>query len=144
MDGRDAGWVGIVSGGIARSWDLGEAVVGDVDLAAVPVPQGPATVGFPPRFPGSEVDLTVSHRLSFPWSALEAAVREGAPVELSAVEAKDRYAGPGVPAGFVKTTMTLRFGSPGRSLSREEVNAWRDESARRLLALPETRVDGIS
>lgn len=143
-DGRDAGWVGVLAAGVASAWDLVEPVAGDVDLSAVPVPEGLATVGFPPRFPGSEVDLTVSHRLSVPWAVLEAAARDGAPPELASVEARDRYTGPGVPAGFVKTTATLRFGSPERSLSREEVNAWRDACARRFLALPETRVDGIS
>jgi hypothetical protein len=60
------------------------------------------------------------------------------------VEAKGRYRGPGVPEGFVKTTLTLRFGSATRSLSREEINAWRDAAAARLLALPGSKVDGIA
>ena len=49
-----------------------------------------------------------------------------------------------VPSGFVKTTLSLVFGSPDRSLSREEVNGWRDAAARRLAALGETTVDGVS
>jgi len=89
------------------------------------------------------VDLTVTHALAVAWRELEARVRSAAPAELVAVEAKGRYRGAGVPDGFVKTTLTLRFGSPARSLSREEINAWRDAAAARLLALPETKVDGI-
>ena len=69
--------------------------------------------------------------------------RADAPPELTAVEAKGRYRGPGVSDGFVKTTLTLRFGSTLRSLSREDVNAWRDAAARRLHALPGARVDGV-
>jgi hypothetical protein len=49
-----------------------------------------------------------------------------------------------VPDGFVKTTLSLVFGSSERSLSREEVNGWRDAAARRLLTLPETSVDLIA
>ena len=51
-------------------------------------------------------------------------MRAGAPAELVAVEAKGRYRGPGVPEGFVKTTLTLRFGSPlrlSRARGRERV-----------------------
>lgn len=142
--GVPAGWVGVLASALASAWDLAEAVVGDVDLSAIPVPRGPESVGFPPRFPGSEVDLTVSHRTTVRWRELADAVRRGAPHELAGVDARDQYSGPGVPAGFVKTTMTLRFASPDRSLSREEVNAWRDAAAGRLLQMPETRVDGIS
>jgi hypothetical protein len=78
-----------------------------------------------------------------PWQALEAAVRQGGPPDLLAVEANSRYEGKGVLPGFVKTNLSLRFGSNDRSLSREEVNGWRDAAARALLALPDVRVDGI-
>ena len=43
----------------------------------------------------------------------------------------------------MKTTLTVAFGSPERSLERDEINRWRDEAARRLLAVPGTAVDGI-
>ena len=89
------------------------------------------------------MDLTATHALALPWAALEAAVRAGAPAELLAVEAKGRYRGPGVPDGFVKTTLTLRFGSPRGSLAREVVIGWRDAAARRLLALEGVKVDGV-
>ena len=112
--------------------------------ASSPPPAAAETSVEPPsKFPGSEVDLTVTHALSTPWRALEEAVRAGAPAELLAVEAKGRYRGPGVPDGFVKTTLTLRFGSSRASLAREDVNGWRDAAARRLLALPGAKVDGV-
>ncbi|MFI5119188.1 MAG: phenylalanine--tRNA ligase subunit beta [Thermoanaerobaculia bacterium] len=142
---QPAGWVGVLEPSLAASWDLTDPVVADLDLgvlaAALPPPE--TSVEPPPRFPGSEVDLTVTHPLSTAWRALESAVRGGAPPELLAVDAKGRYRGPGVKEGFVKTTLTLRFGSPLRSLAREDVNAWRDAAARRLLALRGAAVDGM-
>jgi phenylalanyl-tRNA synthetase beta chain len=145
-DGAPLGWVGVLSVPLAALWDLADPVVADLDLEALEarVPAPPTSVEAPPKLPGSEVDLTVTHALSSPWTELEMRARSGAPPELVAVEAKGRYRGPGVPDGFVKTTLTLRFGSATRSLSREEINAWRDAAAARLLALPGSKVDGIA
>jgi phenylalanyl-tRNA synthetase beta chain len=144
-DSGRLGWVGVLAGSLAAAWDLADPVVAEVDLErlAKKVPPPADSVAAPPKLPGSEVDLTVTHALALPWRELESCVRAGAPAELLAVEAKGRYRGPGVPEGFVKTTLTLRFGSPSRSLAREEINAWRDAAAARLLKLPETKVDGI-
>jgi phenylalanyl-tRNA synthetase beta chain len=145
-DGRAIGWVGVLSPDLSGSWDLVDPVVGemDLDLLAAKLPPPVTSVEAPSRLPGSEVDLTVTHRWrELPWKILEAAVRKDAPAELLAVEAKGVYRGTGVPDGFVKTTLTLRFGSPVRSLSREEVNGWRDAAARRVLRLAETKVDGV-
>ncbi len=143
-DGAVVGWTGVLAGALAAAWDLGETVVADVDLAGLPVPAPPSSVDMPSRFPGSEIDLTVLHPLSVSWAALEAAVRKDAPAELSGVGAKYLWRGAGVPEGHVKTTLTVAFGSGERSLERDEINRWRDEAARRLLAVPGTAVDGIS
>ena len=144
-DGGRLGWVGVLSGPLASSWDLSDPVLAELDLGrlAERVPPPPDSVEAPARLPGSEVDLTVTHRLAVPWRELESRLRAGAPAELLALEAKGRYRGEGVPEGFVKTTVTLRFGSPTRSLSREEINAWRDAAAARILGMRETKVDGI-
>jgi phenylalanyl-tRNA synthetase beta chain len=143
--GQPAGWVGVLEPSLAAAWDLTDPVVADLDLDLLGslLPPPVTSVEPPPRYPGSEVDLTVTHPISTAWKTLESAVRAGAPAELVAVEAKGRYRGPGVREGFVKTTLTLRFGSPLRSLAREDVNAWRDAAARRLLALRGAAVDGV-
>jgi phenylalanyl-tRNA synthetase beta chain len=145
VGGVACGWVGVLEPALAESWDLVDPVVGDLDLGvlAAALPPAETSVEPPSKFPGSEVDLTVAHPLATPWRALEGAVLSGAPAELVAVEAKGRYRGPGVPDGFVKTTLTLRFGSPRGSLAREDVNGWRDAAARRLLALEGAKVDGV-
>lgn len=142
-EGAEAGWIGILSASLSAAWDLKDPVVLDLDLSALRPAPRPDTIVPPPRLPGSDVDLTVTHRLSRPWADLDGAARREAPPELLAVTARYRFSGAGVPEGFVKTTLTLRFGSAERSLSREEVNSWRDAAARRLLGLGETRVDGI-
>jgi phenylalanyl-tRNA synthetase beta chain len=143
--GVPLGWVGILSPALAAAWDLRDPVVAHVDLGLLfeTIPPPSSSAALPPRFPGSEVDLTVTHPLTMSWGTLERTVRSAAPPELLSVEAKGRYRGPGVPEGFVKTTLTLRFGSAERSLSREEVNAWRDAAAGALLGLSETKVDGL-
>ena len=141
--GAVAGWVGVLAAPLAKAWDLSDPVVGDVDLNAIPEAPAVTLVEIPSRFPGSTVDLTVTHRKEVPWRVLEEAARRNGPAELLGVDANDRYEGPGVAPGFVKTNLSLRFGSAERSLSREEVIGWRDAAARSLLALPETRVDGI-
>ena len=143
-DGKVVGWVGVLSGTLAAEWDLGEAVVADVDLVAIAVPPPPSSVEMPSRFPGSEIDLTVTHPISLSWDSLAAAVRTGAPAELLSVDAKYLWRGAGVPEGHVKTTLTVAFGSAERSLERDEINRWRDAAARRLLAVPGTAVDGIA
>ena len=145
VGGQPAGWVGVLEPSLAASWDLTDPVVADLDLDLLGslLPPPVTSVEPPPRFPGSEVDLTATHPVATAWKTLEVAVRAGAPTELVAVTAKGRYRGAGVPEGFVKTTLTLRFGSPLRSLAREDVNAWRDAAARRLLTLPAVKVDGV-
>lgn len=142
--GTVVGWVGVLAGPLASSWDLGEAVVADVDVAALPAAPPPSSVEMPSRFPGSDVDLTVTHPLSVAWESLESAVRRDAPVELLRVDAKYLWRGAGVVEGFVKTTLTVAFGSQERSLGRDEINRWRDEAARRLLLVPGAAVDGIA
>jgi phenylalanyl-tRNA synthetase beta chain len=143
--GRECGWVGVLEPSLAATWDLTDPVVADLDLDLLGslLPPLVTSVEPPPRFPGSDADLTVTHPITTPWRSLEAAAWSGAPTELVAVETKGRYGGPGVPEGCVKTTLTLRFGSPLRSLAREDVNAWRDAAVRRLLALPGAKVDGV-
>jgi len=144
--GQPAGWVGVLEPSLAATWDLNDSIVADLDLDLLGslLPHPVTSVEPPPRFPGSEVDVTATHPVATAWKTLEAAARTDAPMELVAVEAKGRYRGPGVREGFVKTTLTLRFRSPLRSLAREDVNAWRDAAVRRLLALPGAKVDGVN
>lgn len=142
-EGAIAGSVGVLSPSLAALWDLTDPVVADLDLGLIIPKPAPASIEAPSRFPGSAVDLTVTHPVSFAFERLASAARRSAPKELLEVGATAVYRGAGVAPGFVKTTLNLRFGSAERSLSREEINSWRDAAALRLLAIGETKVDGM-
>jgi phenylalanyl-tRNA synthetase beta chain len=143
-EGTSAGWVGVLSPALAAAWDLQDPVVADLDLALIRPLPFPGAIEAPSRFPGSSVDLTVTHPVGLAFEQLVAAVRSAAPAQLLSVGASVRYQGAGVAPGFIKTTLNLRFGSAERSLSREEINSWRDSAALRLLGIGETKVDGVT
>ena len=141
---RVVGWVGVLAAAAGRAWDLGEAVVADVDLAAIPVPPPPSSVEMPVPLPGKrdrpDGDASPLDLLG------DARRRPSGPGRRPSSSASTRStsgAGPGSRRASSRRRSPSRFGSPERSLSREEVNGWRDEAARRLLALPGHAVDGI-
>jgi phenylalanyl-tRNA synthetase beta chain len=141
-EGVDVGWVGVLGSALSTAWELDEPIVGELEIGALPPTPVPTSIEMPPRFPGSDFDLTVTHRLAVPFERLATAARTSAPAELLSVDAIARYQGAGVPQGAVKTTLRFRFRSAERSLSREELASWRDEAARRFLSLGNTAVDG--
>ena len=83
----------------------------------------PDPVAAPSKFPGIEVDLTLTHPVETSWSEIEAAVAAMAVENLDAFGLKDRYRGDGVPEGAVNTTIRFRYNSSERSLTQDEVNA---------------------
>ena len=62
VSGAPAGWVGVLEPSLAASWDLVDPVVADLDLGvlAAALPPAETAVEPPSKFPGSEVDLTVT------------------------------------------------------------------------------------
>ena len=72
-DGGRLGWVGVLAASLGAAWDLPDAVVSDLDLGLLSprVPPPPDSVEAPPKLPGSEVDLTVTHAVTVPWRELE-------------------------------------------------------------------------
>lgn len=76
----------------------------------------------PPRLPGIEVDLTLTHPLGTSWAALEEAIEDTRAPELVRFRLKDRYTGRGVPEGAVNTTITFLYHGGERQLTQEEVN----------------------
>lgn len=86
----------------------------------------------PPRVPGIEVDLTLTHATAVPWHDLAAAITaEGVP-ELVRFGLKDRYQGQGVPSGAVNTTITFLYHAGERQLTQEEVNGWQEALTAKL------------
>jgi phenylalanyl-tRNA synthetase beta chain len=63
---------------------------------------------------------------------VDAFAREIGLANLESLRLFDRYAGPGVAEGQVKTTVRLTFRSVERTLEQDEVNAERDRLASAL------------
>jgi phenylalanyl-tRNA synthetase beta chain len=79
-------------------------------------------VGLPSRFPGISADFTLTHRVETSWAEIDGAIAAARPADLVSWKLKDRYRGPGVPAGAVNTTISFHYNARERSLTQEEVN----------------------
>lgn len=76
----------------------------------------------PSSFPGIATDFNLTHAVSTPWADIQRAIEEISPADLVSWGLKDRYTGPGVPEGAVKTTLSFYYNAGERSLTQEEVN----------------------
>ena len=117
-DGENVGWLGRLSQA-ATPFPLFAA---EILLGRFPVRRDRIRVELPSRYPGVEVDLTLTHSLDVSWSELEGAIRGMSVEDLAGFALKDRYRGQGVPPGAVATTITFHYNSNERSLTQAEVN----------------------
>jgi len=95
----------------------------ELRLDRLPLARGRFRVEPPSRFPGIDVDFTLTHPLELPWRELEQAITAEQVEDLSRFSLKDRYQGKGIPAGAVATTIAFHYNAPERSLTQEAVNA---------------------
>lgn len=109
--------------------------VAEIDLGCVAAAPRP-TMRPIPRFPAVEADLTVRHARSLSYAELVSAIQKASPPWLEDVQPVVQYAGEGVAAGELKTTLRLVYRLVDRSLTQDEVNqahfALMEELARRL------------
>ena len=89
-------------------------------------------VDIPSRYPGVEVDLTLTQSVDTPWSEISSEIRRASVEDLVSFGLKDRYSGEGVPEGAVNTTIYFFYNAVGNSLTRDQVNE-RHEAVRQLL-----------
>ena len=120
--GETMGVVGLVSNAERERRKLDEDVFAG-ELRVETIPAAPAA-RFEPfsSFPPVAADLSFAHDKTTSWSAIRKAVLAAKPADLESVRVVDRYEGPGVPEGRVKTTIRLLFRSPDRTLEQEKVN----------------------
>ncbi len=120
--GETLGVVGLVSGSEREKRKLTEDVFA-VELRVDAIPSA-GTARFQPfsSFPPVEADLSFAHAKSASWRQIEEIVSAAKLSDLESVRVLDRYEGPGVPQGQVKTTIRLVFRSPERTLEQDAVN----------------------
>jgi len=140
IGGRLLGIVGVIGEMEREKRKLSEAVfAGELLIEAIPPERSP--VRFEPYspYPPVEADISFSHAREKWWSEIEAFVRAHELADLESFRVLDRYQGPGVPEGQVKTTIRLVFRSSERTLEQEAVNREVERLARRLGALQNER-----
>lgn len=72
--------------------------------------------------PPITADVSFTQAKDLAWETVETFVRGQGLPNLESLRLLDRYDGPGVPAGCVKTTLRLTFRSSERTLVQEEIN----------------------
>ena len=117
------GIVGLVAASEREKRDIGVPVfVGELVVGSIPA----AGRGFAYQdyatLPAITADLSFAQPRQLTWETIEEFLRGRGLENLESVRCVDRYEGPGVPEGRVKTTIRLTFRSPDRTLSQEEIN----------------------
>lgn len=121
--GDRLGIVGLLGGAERERRGLTAAVfAGELLVGAIPSGARPFRFVDPPELPAVTADLSFAQPKDLAWSDLAALVRGSGLAHLEAFRCLDRYEGPGVPDGKVKTTIRLTFRSAERTLAQEEVN----------------------
>jgi phenylalanyl-tRNA synthetase beta chain len=119
------GYLGALHPDLAETWEFREEViVAELSLEALLAMPAAATRYQPlERFPGVARDLSIVCDALVPSAEIAAQIRGAAGELLQAASVVDRYDGTPVPPGRVSLTFTLRFASPERTLTSEEVQA---------------------
>lgn len=136
LDGRRIGLAGLVSDAALRHYDLAQGA------AAAELEIDPLCAGYPPAsrveslptFPAVERDLSLVVDERVRWSAVDAALRAGAPPRLEDVRFVGTYRGKPLDAGTKSVTLRMTFRDPERTLRDDEVTADVEGLVRRLAA----------
>jgi phenylalanyl-tRNA synthetase beta chain len=124
LQGRPAGYLGVVSTSMLAQWDLAQpVVVAELDatlLAALYPPR--SEVVLPPAFPGIERDLSLIVDEDVRWERVESSVRRHAPPSMEHVAFVGTYRGAQTGKGKKSVTMRLTFRDAQRTLRNEEID----------------------
>jgi len=136
VDGQEVGIAGRLADAVVAGVESPLPLwVAEIDLGCVAAAPQP-TMRPIPRFPAVEADLTIRHARSLSYAELVSAIHKASPPWLDDVQPVVQYAGEGVAAGELKTTVRLVYRLADRSLTQDEVNqahfALMEELARRL------------
>jgi phenylalanyl-tRNA synthetase beta chain len=132
-DGRLLGVAGVVSESERARRRLPEGVcAAEIVVEAVPAAARRVRHVASSAFPPIVADLSFAQPRELHWEALERFVRDLGLADLESLRLLDRYEGPGVAHGRVKTTIRLTFRSFERTLEQSEINRERDRLAAAL------------
>jgi phenylalanyl-tRNA synthetase beta chain len=127
------GIVGLVSQAEREKRKLTEPVfVGEIRVDSLSARSRTARFSPYSLYPPIEADLSFAHGRETTWERIREFVEGRALRDLDSIRILDRYEGPGVAPGRVKTTVRLTFRSNERTLSQEEVNREVQRLAREL------------
>lgn len=126
QDGRCLGVFGELAPAVKGEHRLpGVVFAGEFDLAAFCRPRRQLRFNAFSSYPAVDMDLTIAHLPAVTWSALRQAVEEAQLENLCRVAYTARYVSRD--GGQIHSTLSLRFRSPERTLSQEEVMAERQK-----------------
>jgi phenylalanyl-tRNA synthetase beta chain len=122
LEGRLAGALGHLHPRLLKALDIDhEVVVFELDLEPVLQRALPRAAALS-RFPSVRRDLAVVVPEALPWSSLETAVRGALGSLLTELRVFDRYAGPGLDAGFKSIAMGLILQDASRTLNDQDAD----------------------
>ncbi|MEP6994367.1 MAG: phenylalanine--tRNA ligase subunit beta [Acidobacteriota bacterium] len=137
------GVAGQVSGPERQKRDLpAAAFAGEILIQRIPTDEHPFEYREFSTLPVVTADISFSQPKDLSWESIEALVREASLENLESLTCHDRYEGAGVPEGFVKTTVRMRFRSAERTLERDEVNRQVQRLAEELRSRPGITLSG--
>lgn len=117
------GIVGLVAEAERQKRDMSVPVfVGELLVGSIPVEGRGFVYQDYATLPAITADLSFAQPRELPWEKVEEFVRGRGLEDLESLRCLDRYEGPGVPEGQVKTTIRLSFRSRERTLLQEEIN----------------------
>jgi phenylalanyl-tRNA synthetase beta chain len=124
LGGKRVGFLGPLHLDVADRYQVGEAMLVELDLAAL-AGLAPSALRFDPlpRFPGSTRDLAVVVRDDVAAGDVEHAVRAAAGDLAEKVTLFDRFVGGSVPAGHASLGLRVVYRAPDRTLTDAEVDA---------------------
>ena len=121
-DGRTLGWAGLIAATAVEAPRWAGSVWG-LELEVLPGRPGPVVYESLPNYPAVERDVALIVKKSAPAAEVGAVIRGAAPEYLENLFVFDVYEGESIPAGMRSIAWRLRFRSPDRTLTDEEVDA---------------------
>ena len=142
-DGRLLGIAGTLSGSERQRRDLPVAAFAG-EILIDRIPHGGRSFAYRDfsTLPSILADLSFTQPKDWSWESVEALVSQTRLENLESLSCHDRYEGPGVREGEVKTTLRMRFRSRERTLAQEEVNRQVQRLAEALGARPGITLSG--